>query len=81
MKQFIDWLANLLFGGVKVHVPDILPPAPCGDDEVHYSWVNGPDKFGCPRCSGIAARKRQDEADQRMADRIAEAVVRKMKEA
>ena len=53
------------------------PPAPCGKQKEHVFWteLNG---MSCPVCAAIEDRKRKEEDKNRMAEKIAEAVVRKM---
>ena len=53
------------------------PPAPCGNQTEHVFWteIQG---MSCPVCAGIARQKRQEEDEDRMAEKIAAAVVRQL---
>lgn len=53
------------------------PPAPCGNQKDHVFWteLNG---LPCPHCADLGAQKRQEDTENRMAEKIAAAVVRKM---
>lgn len=53
------------------------PPPPCGEQTKHVFWteIQG---MRCPVCAGIANRMHKEEAENRMAEKIAAAVVRQM---
>lgn len=53
------------------------PPAPCGNQKEHIFWEELNDTR-CPVCAGIERRKRKEEDENRMAEKIAAAVVRKI---
>lgn len=53
------------------------PPAPCGHQEKHVFWTEL-QGLVCPVCAAIEARKQKEEDENRMAEKIAAAVVRQM---
>lgn len=55
------------------------PPAPCGNQKEHVFWTEI-EGLGCPVCAGIKKRKKQMEDENRMAEKIAAAVIRQMDE-
>ena len=56
-----------------------LDPAPCGKQREHYHWEISAG-MPCPICTGIKRRKREMEAEDRMADKVAERIARRLKE-
>lgn len=55
------------------------PVPPCGDAKLHYAWhLNG---VPCTTCAVNAERARKEADENRMAEKIAAAVVKKIKEA
>lgn len=56
-----------------------LPPAPCGNQYGHYEWTHAIE-YACPHCAGIANLKKRDADETRMADLIANAVAKRLKE-
>ncbi len=57
----------------------LKPPVPCGQQVAHYEW-EWDMGMSCPMCAGQKARAKKDADDQRMADRIATAVVKRLRE-
>ena len=55
------------------------PVAPCGIQKEHVFWteIQG---MPCPMCAAQREIERKEQDENRMADKIAEAVVRKMAE-
>lgn len=53
------------------------PDAPCGSKPDHYRWrlIEG---MPCPMCTAAKQAAQERERDERMADLIAEAVVRRL---
>jgi hypothetical protein len=55
------------------------PPAPCGRQVSHYEWEIGTG-VGCPHCAGIRDAARKQRNRELLAEAIADAIVRKLKE-
>ena len=53
------------------------PPAPCGQQKEHVFWTEI-EGFPCPRCGAIEEFKRRDADENRMAEKIAVAVLRQL---
>ena len=53
--------------------------APCGKQKEHDYWTQE-QSMACPVCAGIEYRKQKGIAEDRMAEKIAAAVVRQLKE-
>ena len=54
------------------------PMPPCNEPVMHLTWkLNG---IGCPACASIKERNREIAKENRLVEKIAESVVRKMKE-
>lgn len=53
-------------------------PVPCGDAETHWHWRDL--GWSCPACAAKSARERKERDENRMAEKIAAAVVRQMAE-
>ena len=53
------------------------PPAPCGNQTEHVYWTEL-QGMRCPACAAIKDRKRKEDDENRMAEKIAAAVVRMM---
>lgn len=50
------------------------PPAPCGDQREHTYWVM--QGWPCPVCAANKQRAEEEATEDRMAEKIAAAVVR-----
>lgn len=55
------------------------PPAPCGNQTEHVRWTEF-EGMRCPACAAKAERERKERDENRMAEKIAAAVVRQMAE-
>lgn len=53
------------------------PPAPCGNQKEHYFWTEI-ECWPCPICAKIKEQKQKEEDENRMAEKIAAAVVKKL---
>ena len=71
--------------------PEQRPPAPCGNDKVHYYWTEDvhPRLF-CPKCAAInqqetenrlarEAKERREVEQEALAQRIADIVVERLR--
>lgn len=47
-----------------------MPPAPCGKQYDHYYWTEL-EGFPCPTCAAMELRRREAEAEDRLAEKIA----------
>lgn len=54
------------------------PMPKCGKPETHYRWKL--EGWSCPACASIEQRTKAQADEDRMAEKIAAAVARKMKE-
>ncbi|VTU32081.1 hypothetical protein H4CHR_02938 [Variovorax sp. PBS-H4] len=54
-----------------------MPMPPCGKPVEHLWWLEEMD-LPCPRCARIAVLKSETEREDRLAEKIAEAVARKL---
>lgn len=54
-----------------------LPPAPCGDQYEHYYWTDL-EGMSCPVCAGQKARRRELQAEDRLASKIANQVAQRL---
>lgn len=57
----------------KEEVQVVIEPAPCGEDVGHHHWtkLNG---LPCPYCSADYSRRRKEEDENRLAQKIAKSV-------
>lgn len=55
-----------------------LPDVECGNKEEHYLWEHF-EGMTCPKCAGIRERRRKLADEDRLATKIAAAVVERMK--
>lgn len=53
------------------------PEAPCGEQTEHYFWTDFYN-FPCPVCKAISEKKKKEEDENRMAEKIATAVIRQL---
>lgn len=53
------------------------PAAPCGNQIEHVRWTEF-EGWPCPVCAAIEASKRKEAEEDRMAEKIAHAVARKL---
>lgn len=53
------------------------PPAPCGEQTKHVFWTEM-ENMTCPVCEAKANRVRREKDEDRMAEKIAAAVIRQM---
>ncbi len=52
------------------------PMPPCGHKELHYHWEHTVGSFPCPKCTAIREQRAKEEKENRLADKIAERVVK-----
>ena len=52
--------------------------APCGEPETHWYWKD--IGWPCPRCASILEKKRKEEDETRMAEKIAAALARHIRD-
>lgn len=55
------------------------PPAPCGDQKTHVHWTELEGR-PCPICTRIEKEQQALKAEDRLAEKIANAVMRKLHE-
>lgn len=56
------------------------PPAPCGFQKEHAHWVDV-EGWPCPKCAAKAEHEQKEADENRLADKIAAALMRKIENA